>query len=311
MILSEETNLMAEPIVAVSATRVIQTAIDAVSLGSLYALVALGIALIFGIMRLVNLAHGELIMAGAYAVFFLGDVPWPLLIVGTVAVATLLAVAIEQVAFKPVRGASPATLMVTSFALSFVLQNLAVVVMGVQAKSVHLSGLVTESFSTGSFRIANLSLVTFGTTVVLLLVLLAFLKRTSLGLQMRAAAEDFRMARLLGVRANVVIATAFAISGGLAGVVALLLVAQSGTASPMMGVSPLIVGIVAIVIGGIYSLGGAVIGGFILGSLTIGLQAGLPLGLRPFRDAIVFAIVIGILLLRPQGIVSRHSPSPV
>jgi branched-chain amino acid transport system permease protein len=302
---------MAEGVLAVSATRVIQTAVDAVSLGSLYALVALGIALIFGIMRLVNLAHGELIMFGGYTVFLLGGAPWPVLIVATVTAAALLALGMERIAFRPVRDASPATLMVTSFAVAFVLQNLAVVVMGVQTKSVNLSGIVTESFSLGGLRIAKLSLITLGTTLVLLLLLLLFLKRTSLGLQMRAAAEDFRMARLLGVRANVVIAAAFAISGGLAGVVAILLVAQTGTASPTMGVAPLIVGIVAVVIGGIYSLGGAVLGGFILGSLTIGLQASLPLGLRPFRDAIVFSIVIGILLLRPQGIVSARTPTPV
>jgi branched-chain amino acid transport system permease protein len=134
-----------------------------------------------------------------------------------------------------------------------------------------------------------------------------FLRKTSVGVQMRAASEDFRMARLLGVPANRVIATAFLVSGILAGSVALIAVALSGGVSPGMGLFPLIFGLVATVLGGMTSLVGAVIGGFILGGLTTGLEQGLPGDLRPFRDAFVFGAVVLILAFRPQGIVAGRA----
>ena len=143
--------------------------------------------------------------------------------------------------------------------------------------------------------------------MVLLISFGLFLKKTRLGVQMRAAAEDFPMARLLGVRANTVIAAAFALSGLLAGVAAILLVAQTGTLTPTMGVTPVLVAFVATIIGGLGSLGGAVIGGFALGTLTVTLQAELPLALRAYRDAFVFGGVIAILVFRPNGLLGAKS----
>ena len=269
----------------------------------MYALTALGIALIFGILRLVNLAHGELIMLAGYAIFFAAaSVPFAALVGAAVVAAVVAALAMERIAFRPMRSASPATLMVASFGVSYFLQNLAVVTMGSQSKPIGLTGFLTESLVLGPFRVATLDLVTIATTLTLLALLAAFLRYTLLGLKMRAAAEDFRMARLLGVRAGPVIAVAFLISGAFAGIVAVLLVARTGTASPTMGITPLIIGIVAVVVGGMESLSGAVLGGLILGFLTTGLQVLLPLALQPFRDAVVFGAVIVFLLFRPQGI---------
>ena len=269
----------------------------------MYALTALGIALIFGILRLVNLAHGELIMLAGYAIFFaVASVPFAALVGAAVVAAVVAALAMERIAFRPMRSASPATLMVASFGVSYFLQNLAVVTMGSQSKPIGLTGFLTESLVLGPFRVATLDLVTIATTLTLLALLAAFLRYTLLGLKMRAAAEDFRMARLLGVRASPVIAVAFLISGAFAGIVAVLLVARTGTASPTMGITPLIIGIVAVVVGGMESLSGAVLGGLILGFLTTGLQVLLPLALQPFRDAVVFGAVIVFLLFRPQGI---------
>ena len=269
----------------------------------MYALTALGIALIFGILRLVNLAHGELIMLAGYAIFFAAaSVPFAALVGAAVVAAAVAALAMERIAFRPMRSASPATLMVASFGVSYFLQNLAVVTMGSQSKPIGLTGFLTESLVLGPFRVATLDLVTIATTLTLLALLAAFLRYTLLGLKMRAAAEDFRMARLLGVRASPVIAVAFLISGAFAGIVAVLLVARTGTASPTMGITPLIIGIVAVVVGGMESLSGAVLGGLILGFLTTGLQVLLPLALQPFRDAVVFGAVIVFLLFRPQGI---------
>ena len=134
-----------------------------------------------------------------------------------------------------------------------------------------------------------------------------FLTRTRIGVQMRAAAEDFRMARLLGVRANRVIATAFAISGLAAALAAFVLVAQTGTVSPTMGLSPVLVGFVAMVLGGMGSLRGAVLGGYVLGVVTVALQSYLPLEMRFYRDAFAYTVVILVLLVRPQGLVVARS----
>ena len=291
-----------------NATEILQSIIDALSLGGIYALTALGIALIFGIVRLVNLAHGELIMIAGYAVFLVvSQAPLAILVLAAILVGALAALAMERVAFRPIRTASPTTLMVTSFGISYFLQNLAVVAVGSQAKPVALTGFITESFLVGPFRVAKLDLVTIATTFVLLASLAGLLRYTSLGLKIRAAAEDFRMTRLLGIEANRIIAISFVIGGGLAGIVALLLLARTGTASPTMGVTPLIIGVVAVVIGGMESLTGAALGGLILGFLTTALQVILPLELRPFRDAAAFAAVIVFLLVRPNGILGRKA----
>jgi branched-chain amino acid transport system permease protein len=291
---------------------VAQNAIDAVSRGSFFALVALGVALIFGIMRLINFAHGELIMAGGYAMFvftdwFFSAAVWPLLILWTIFVSTLFAVAQERLAFRPVRTADPTTMLVTSFAVSILLVNIAVLVWDSLGRGVPIAGVTTEQWVAGDIRIRKLDIITLGVTAFLLAGLSVFLRRTAIGVQMRAASEDFRMARLLGVPANRVIAAAFLISGTLAGTTALIAVSLSGGVSPGMGLFPLIFGLVATVLGGMASLVGAVIGGFVLGGLTTGLEQGLPADLRPFRDAFVFGAVILILVFRPQGIIAGRA----
>jgi branched-chain amino acid transport system permease protein len=291
---------------------VAQNVIDAISRGSFYALVALGVALIFGIMQLINFAYGELIMAGGYAMFiftdwFLDAAVWPLLIVWTVAVATVFALAQERLAFRPVRRANPTTMLVTSFAVSILLVNIAVLVWDSLGRSVPIGGVTIEQWVIGDVRIRKLDIITLGATAFLLGSLSVFLRKTSIGVQMRAASEDFRMARLLGVRADRVIATAFLVSGILAGTVALIAVSLSGGVTPGMGLFPLIFGLVATVLGGMTSLVGAVLGGFILGGLTTGLEAGLPGDLRPFRDAFVFGAVVLILVFRPHGIVAGRA----
>jgi branched-chain amino acid transport system permease protein len=285
----------------------IQNAIDALSFGSLYALFALGIALIFGIMGLINFAHGELIMVGGFALVYLGHPGWPLLILGTVAIVVAFSLAIERIAFRPVRGADPITLLVTSFAVSYLLQNLAQVIFGSVPQAVNVSTSLAQSFSIGGIYIAKLDVVTVVATLVLLSGLGLFLGKTRVGVQMRAAAEDFRMARVLGVNANRVIATAFALSGVLAAVASILLVAQTGVVTSTIGSSPVLIAFIATVLGGIGSLRGAVLGGFILGIITVALQAYLPLEFRYYRDAFAYGAVIVMLLVRPQGLIIAKS----
>jgi branched-chain amino acid transport system permease protein len=285
----------------------LQHVIDAVTYGSQFALYALGIALIFGIMGLINFAHGELIMVGAFTIVLIGHPGWPVVIIATMGIAVVFALAMERVAFRPLRGANPATLLIASFAVSYGLQNLAILIEGSAPKGTHVSAWLSESFQIGSISIPKLDPVTVGVTIVLLVALGLFLARTRIGVQMRAAAEDFRMARILGVKANTVIATAFGISGLLAGIGAYLLTAQAGEVSFDMGSNPVLYAFVATVLGGMGSLRGAVLGGYVFGAIFVALQSYLPLELRSYRDAFAFAAVIAMLLVRPQGLIVARS----
>jgi branched-chain amino acid transport system permease protein len=284
-----------------------QNAVNAISLGSLYALSALGIALIFGVMGLINFAHGELIMAGGYAMVLLYAIGWPIMVLGTIATTIVFAIVMERVAFRPLRNASAATLLIASFTLSYLLQSVVTATATATARPVVLPSFISDVVEIGSVRIEVLSILTVGCTALLLIALATFLKRTALGLEMRAAAEDFRMARLLGVRANRVIATAFAISGFLAGFVSLSFVGQTASVTPTMGVSITLVAFVATVVGGMGSIVAAPLGGFLLGVVTVALQVLLPDSLGPYRDAFVFAAVIAVLLARPQGLLVRRT----
>ena len=285
----------------------IQHVIDAMTTGSLFALYALGIALIFGIMGLINFAHGELIMVGAYTIILIGHPPWPVMVIATIGMAIVFALAMERIAFRPLRGANPATLLIASFAVSYGLQNLAILTEGSAPQGTSVSTWLSESFQIGSVSIRKLDAVTLGVTLVLLIALGLFLQRTRMGVQMRAAAEDFRMARILGVKANTVIATAFGISGLLAGIGAYLLVAQTGQVAPDLGSNPVLYAFVATVLGGMGSLRGAVLGGYVFGAIFVALQSSLPLELRSYRDAFAFAAVIVMLLVRPQGLIVARS----
>jgi branched-chain amino acid transport system permease protein len=282
----------------------IQNVIDVISLGCLYSLIALGLALVFGIMRFINFAHGELIMLTGYALYVIGgDRSFLLMILGGYLAVVLIALLMERVAFRPIRGASVSTQLVTSFAVAFLIENIVTVIFGARAKSVAMPRLMSNQTTLAGFRINNLDLITAAVAVALFVGLTLFLRRTSLGTQMRAAAEDFEMARTMGVRANTIIASAFAISGLLAGTAGIILVARSGTLVPTMGLRPIVIGFVAIIVGGLGSLVGAAVGSFVLSFLTVSLQAVLPYGLRQFRDAFVFAAVVAIFFVRPSGII--------
>jgi branched-chain amino acid transport system permease protein len=292
---------------------ILQTVIDAVSLGSIYALTALGIGLIFGVLRLINFAHGDFITLGAYALIVpsaavvatpsIGAWPFYFMIPAVMAVVIMIALLTERVAFRPLRGANMATLLVASFAVSYILQHVILLVYSGRPKAVDVGMKLAESINLGELRVPAIELVAISAALVLLGGLAFFLRHTTYGVQMRAASEDFQMARLLGVRANIVIAFAFAISGLLAAVVSLLLITQSGVLSVTMGLGVVMVAFVATVIGGMGSLLGAVVGGFVVGCASGILQVLLPDSMKQMREAFVFGVVILILLVRPQGLV--------
>ncbi|MBM3482808.1 MAG: branched-chain amino acid ABC transporter permease [Alphaproteobacteria bacterium] len=292
---------------------VVQNVIDALSLGSLFALTSLGIGLIFGIMRLINFAHGDLIMIGGYALIvpstavaatmFIGEWHPGAAVAAVIFIVVVFAIACERLAFRPLRRANPSVLLITSFTLSFFLQNAVIMIYGGRPKGVDLWPLLVEPFMLGDIRLPRLQLVLIGATALLLLLLVLFLRRTAIGRQMRAASEDFLMARFLGVRANRVIAAAFAISGLLAAVISLLFVVQNGVLKFDMGVPLVLAAFVGTVVGGMGSLVGAVIGGFVVGIASVFFQVVLPLDMRLNRDAWVYGLILVILLLRPGGLV--------
>lgn len=284
-------------------SQIAQILVDALSVGSLYALSALGIGLIFGIMRLINFAHGELVMAGGYAIWLMGAYPELLVIVGSLTAVIILTLSVERVAFRPLRGSDPAVLLVASFAVSYFLQNLAVLSFGARPVAFTFLPELARSIELGGVRIPILQLVSMSLTVAALGGLVILLKFTQIGIQLRAVAEDVVTARLSGINVNRVIAIAFVLSAVLAWVVSLVYSAQLGQLSPAMGVRPVVIAFVATILGGLGSLQGAALGGFAVGALTVLLDVLLPTELRVFREAFLFALVLAILLWRPQGLI--------
>jgi branched-chain amino acid transport system permease protein len=287
---------------------VVQQAVNAIALGGVYALLALGLAIVFSIMGLVNFAHGEIMTLGGYAMWIavaqLGA-PLPIVFLAAILTAMLAAVLMERIAFRPVRGAGMATMLLTSFAVSVILQVTFQNVISPRPRGVQLPPELSQVVDVFGVGIGLIQLLAIVMVLVSLGLLTLFLHRTTLGISMRAAAQDFSVARLMGIRADGVIATAFAISGLLAGVAAFLWVAQRGSVDPAMGLTPVIKAFIASVMGGLGSLPGAVVGGFVLGIIEVTLQAWLPQEALPFKDAITLTIVIAILLWRPQGLLGR------
>lgn len=286
-------------------TDILQFLVNALSLGSLYALFALGLIMVFGILKLVNFAYGELIMVAGYSWYILQDTFLPLIFLGISAVvmAAFASVLTERVAFRPVGSSSMNAMLITSFAVSTLLQNAALVFVSPRARAVNVPIWFHKNLNLGGLQIGVSNLIIIAVSGVTLLTLMLIMRKTQLGITLRAAADDFRMLQLLGVRANRVIATAFLISGVLAGVAGFLWISRIGSVSPTVGMAPLLVALIAIVVGGMNSLSGAIVGGFFMGALTIALQLTLPQGLLAFRDAVIFAIVILVLVVRPQGLI--------
>lgn len=285
-------------------TFALQFLIDVLSLGGAYALMALGLVIVYGILRLVNFAYGELIMVAGYTMFLLGGsaLPWLVMAVVAVGMAVLAGIATDYVAFRPVRAKSVTAVLITSFAFSTLLQNAALLFISPRPRAVPLPDIFSQTVTIGGAVTPMRNLITIAAAVVLLALFALLMRRTVLGIAMRAAATNFTMARMLGVPANLIISSAFAISGFLAGVVGLLWIGRIGTVVPGIGLEPLLVAFIATVIGGMRSLPGAVIGGFLLALIDTSLNYTLPQDLLKFRDAFTFSLVILILLWRPEGL---------
>ncbi|MCB1812791.1 MAG: branched-chain amino acid ABC transporter permease, partial [Candidatus Competibacteraceae bacterium] len=285
-------------------TATIQFLIDVLSLGGAYALMALGLVIVYGILRLVNFAYGELIMVAGYTLYLLNGsaLPWLVMAAAAIVMAVVTGLATDYVAFRPVRAKSVTAVLITSFAFSTLLQNAALLFISPRPRNVPLPDIFSETVQFAGVITPARNLITIAAAVILLALFAWLMRRSVLGIAMRAAATHFTMARMLGVPANLIISSAFALSGLLAGLVALLWLGRIGTVAPGIGLEPLLIAFIATVLGGMRSLQGAVLGGFLLAFIDTGLNYTLPQDLLKFRDAFTFSLVILILLWRPEGL---------
>jgi branched-chain amino acid transport system permease protein len=293
----------------------LQTGINAVALGSVYALMAVGIGLVFGVLRLVNFAYGQLIMAGAFSLAVTSERGWPewASLLTCLAVVIALSLLMEAVVFRPLRDASPSTMLVATFAVAFLLQAIALLKFGSLGRIATIfPGLFDPIADSGRFASVRwITIVAIGCGVVALVGLTLLLERTSLGLHMRAAAADFRTARLLGVNANRVITLAVVLSGVLAAAVSVILVVQTPLVVPSFALRDTIIVLVGVVVGGIDRLWTATLGGFSIGVATSVFADKLPTNATVYVDSFVFGLVIAVLLLRPEGLFAPRRARPV
>jgi branched-chain amino acid transport system permease protein len=286
-----------------------QQIINAVALGSLYALVAIGLSMIFGILRMTNFAHGDMMMVGAFGTLVLQTLGlgfgWA--VIAGICIGALAGVIVERVAYRPVRGSPEVTLLLTSFAVTYILENLGILIFTSSPHNFPLPDWMNDAFQMfdGQITFTQIDILTMILAAIALAALGWFVTRTNVGLGMRAAAEDINAAHLVGLDVNKLIVVAFAIASGFAGLAGILWAAQSGVVSPGMGFTPLLKAFVAAIIGGFGSIAGALLGGYLLGALEVFIVAFLPSEVSPYRDAIVFTLLIAFLLFRPNGILKR------
>ncbi len=283
-----------------------QQLINALSLGSLYALVAVGLSIIFGVLKLTNFAHGDVMMVGAFAAALtlaLGMPFIPALGCGVVAGA-LMGFFIERLIYRPIRHAPDVTRLLTTLAVTYILENLGVLLFTSSPRNFPLPDALNRSWEglQGAITITSISVLTVSLTVASLIGLWWFMNRTTVGLGMRAAAEDISAAHLVGLDVNRIMMIAFVLASALAGLAGVLWAAQAGVVEPQMGFTPMLKAFVAAIIGGFGSIAGALIGGYMLGALEVFIVAFLPESVAGYRDAIVFALLIAFLLVRPGGL---------
>jgi branched-chain amino acid transport system permease protein len=284
-----------------------QVQIDAIGLGAVYALMAVGIGLVFGVLRLVNFAYGQLIMAGAFSLALASEWDWPVWagILLCFAVVLALSLAMERLVFRPLRLQSPAVMLVATFAVAFLLQSIALLWFGPLGKPAASLATLNRPVTIGDVDIRKITIVAIALSALCLLALVVLLARTSLGLQMRAAAMDFQTARLLGVRANTVIGAAVVISGLLAAVVAVILTVQFPLVTPGFALQDTIIVLAGVVVGGMNKLLSATLGGFAIGYVSGLLSGALPTDQSQYLPSLLFGLVILVLLVRPAGVFTR------
>ena len=287
-------------------TNLIQTLISGLSLGSIYALIALGYTMVYGIAKMLNFAHGDVIMIGAYVAFTavsgMGMPPVVGVLLSVVA-CTVLGVLIERIAYKPLRKASKLAVLITAIGVSYLLQNVALLIFGSAPKSfTSVVSVPALTFAGGRLTISGETIVTIASCIVVMTALTLFINKTKAGQAMLAVSEDKGAAKLMGINVDATIALTFAIGSGLAAIAGVLLCSAYPTLNPYTGSMPGIKAFVAAVFGGIGSIPGALIGGLLLGIIEILSKAYIS---SQLADAIVFGVLIVVLIVKPTGILGK------
>ena len=279
--------------------------INGLSLGSIYAIIALGYTMVYGIAKMLNFAHGDVIMVGAYIAFCglqYWGVPPVLAILLAMVVCTMLGITIEGLAYRPLRQATSLAVLITAIGMSYLLQNIALMIWGANPKSFPTTFINSASLHLGQLTISSATLITIGVSIVIMIALTLFTARTKLGKAMRCVSEDRGAAELMGINVNRTISVTFAIGSALAAIAGVLLCSSYPILQPTTGSMPGIKAFTAAVFGGIGSIPGAMLGGVLLGVIEIFGKAYISTELG---DAIVFAVLIIVLLFKPAGLLGK------
>ena len=277
-------------------------------LGSMYALVAIGFSMIYGIVRLINFAHGDVVMIGAFTTLALMEkagMPFPLVAMCVLLTGCAVGILIERISFRPMRGAPQVTGFIASLGISIMLQNLGILTLTAQPRNFSFPDYMQTLLQLGPISFRVVDLVILLTAVSLMAGLIFMVNRTKLGIAMRATAENLDVARMMGININQTIMATFAIGSGLAGIAGLMWGGKFGQIDPLMGYIPGLKSFVAAVIGGVGSIPGAILGGFILGLAEVLFVGLLPPIYSSYRDAFVFGTLILILIALPNGILGK------
>lgn len=281
-------------------TTLLQHGLTGISLGGAYALIAIGYTMVYGILRLINFAHGDIfMMAGYFMIFAIASMPWYIAIPVVLIATVVLGVLIERAAYKPLRSAPRMSIMISAIGVSYLLQNLATYLFTALPRGYPSIPLLKSTYQIGDLSASLVTLITPFLTLILVYCLILLINHSKIGMAMRAVSKDFETSQLMGIKINRVISTTFAIGSLLAAVGSILYFTDRMTVFPFSGMLPGLKCFVAAVLGGIGSIPGAVVGGFILG---VGETALVAMGYSTFSDAFTFAILIVMLLFRPTGL---------
>ncbi|MCF1685720.1 branched-chain amino acid ABC transporter permease [Tetragenococcus halophilus] len=288
----------------------IQQLINGLSVGSVYALIALGYTMVYGIIKLINFAHGDIYMIGAFVSYFMFlDLELNIFVTLalTMLVTAILGVIIEKVAYKPLRNSPRITALITAIAVSYLLQNMMIYVVGPEAKSFPQI-IQNKQYTIGNVSIGQMEILLLGTSLVLMVLLQFIVQKTKMGKAMRAVSIDSKAAELMGINPNTIISFTFLLGSALAGAGGLLVGMYYNTINPMMGTAPGLKAFVAAVFGGIGVIPGAMVGGLLIGTIEVMISA---YGNSMIRDAVVYFILILILLIRPSGLFGKSNKEKV
>lgn len=280
---------------------------NGISLGSLYALIAIGYTMVYGILRLINFAHGDIFMIGTYMAFYLitlAALPWWLAFIFAIGITVLFGMSVEKGAYKPLRNSPKISVLISAIGASFLIQNLAIVIFGGRPKAFPIPDMFNQIINISGVSIVSLTFYIPVMTLAILFALVYFIQKTKTGMAMRAVSKDYEAARLMGIDVDRIISFTFGVGSLLAAVGGIMWAMRFPQLAPLMGVMPGLKCFIAAVIGGIGNIKGAVLGGFLLGVGEIMIVALLP-ALTGYRDAFAFILLIAILLIKPTGLMGH------